>query len=304
MKNNIPVLNNQPEETLYGVKKRFLYCHETARKLLKNRTHLEIIELGCGTGEGLLFPLAQNFGDQVTLLGVDTDINSIRYAQEKAHKLNLSNLSFLCFDAEKEFPELKNGKWDMVIASEVLEHIESPRPILETCHNLLHPDGLFFFTIPNGYGPFEWESFIWNTFGFNTAYEKIKHKIKSDSSKTDESLMTLNSSNGHVGFYSWSNIKQMLDSTGFEFQESRNNQWFCGPFSDKIFSALRFIKCAGLLARFSQKAGDALPPAFVSDWMILARKKPSSKGFSWPQIPHTRFEQWWWNKKKKKNSEV
>ena len=46
-------------------------------------------------------------------------------------------------------------RFDIIICSEVLEHLKRPEEMLNGLKELVKKDGIFLFTIPNGFGPLE-----------------------------------------------------------------------------------------------------------------------------------------------------
>lgn len=301
VRNGLPI-PHEPLETPYGVRKRFRFFFHTVQDQLQHKSPLRIVELGCGTGEGLLIPLAQNLGEKAHLLGIDIDQQSIKHAQKRAQELGLSNITFKCLSVDESRKKLAPESYDLVTVSEVLEHIPNPEALLQLGFHLLRPDGTLFCTIPNGYGPFEWESFLWKLFRMDSFISLVKKSLRYREKKMQETdAMTFNENSGHIGFYSWKNVKAMLHWAGFEIETVKNTEWFCGPFSDRIYTLLQKFGAESRLVAFSQKTGDYLPRPLVSDWMIRARKRKPSDGAAYPTMPAGLFERWWWAFKRKQN---
>jgi len=92
-----------------------------------------IIDLGSGYG-GVPLKLVKE-GFQVT----STDINpKINRAQ---------NINCIKVDLNKKI-KIKN-KYDMVICTEVIEHLYNTKKLLNDAHNILNKEGLFIFSTPN-----------------------------------------------------------------------------------------------------------------------------------------------------------
>jgi ubiquinone biosynthesis O-methyltransferase len=110
----------------------------------KNLAPIKILEIGCGKGN-ICYPLA-SLGYNV--IGIDLNPDSIRYALQKKH---FDNLNFAIGDAET----IKNeSKFDLIICSEIFEHLEKPYLLRENLFDLIKTDGLLILTIPNGFGPY------------------------------------------------------------------------------------------------------------------------------------------------------
>src|SRR5690606_20966162 len=117
-----------------------------ARRL--GKSPLRVLDYGCGTGDHVTYPLAC-LGHQV--LGVDVHEESIRQA---SIRYRLPTLSFRVADIEALVNE--GARFDLVVCSEVLEHLYHPGKFLETLTRVLEPGGGVIITTPNGYGSFEW----------------------------------------------------------------------------------------------------------------------------------------------------
>ncbi len=102
-------------------------------------THSLVLDLGCGRGglvEQLTHPLTQ-------IVGLDPDWHSLR-----EHRLSLPRVA-----GRSEAPPFAPGRFDLVYASWVLEHLEWPARDLAAIRRLLHPAGTFVFITPNNRHP-------------------------------------------------------------------------------------------------------------------------------------------------------
>eukprot|EP00913_Durusdinium_trenchii_P013404 g12585.t1 len=130
----------------YGLLKRFRFI----REFLAETSPKSVLDVGCGTGNNLTVPLAKEF-PHIRFVAADADRASIEFAQAN----NTSeNLSFRLTDDVSA-----HEKFDVVIASEVIEHVEDPKDFLKFLGSRLAPGGRVVLTLPNGYGPFELGSF-------------------------------------------------------------------------------------------------------------------------------------------------
>ena len=86
-------------------------------------------------------------------LGFDIHKESIDYAKKKykTKKINFTE-------------KIPNKKFDIIIISEVLEHLNNPEKVLFELKHKLKKDGLILGSIPNGYGLTEIEKFIIHKF--------------------------------------------------------------------------------------------------------------------------------------------
>jgi 2-polyprenyl-6-hydroxyphenyl methylase/3-demethylubiquinone-9 3-methyltransferase len=101
-----------------------------------------ILDIGCGGGL-VSVPLCR-LGGKVT--GIDADATAISVATQHAEAENLS-INFINGAAEDLVQ--KNKKFDVVMALEIIEHVDNPSLFIELCANLVEPDGVVIFSTLN-----------------------------------------------------------------------------------------------------------------------------------------------------------
>ena len=106
-----------------------------ARRFAEGR---RVLDLGCGAGYGSA--LLAEVAEQVT--GLDASSDAVDYAREH---YNRANLSFEQGDASASIA----GRFDLITAFEVIEHLENWRGLLNAAQAALTPNGLFFVSTPN-----------------------------------------------------------------------------------------------------------------------------------------------------------
>lgn len=84
---------------------------------------MRVLDLGCSSGD-VTEMLARHAGEVV---GVDHDLRSIEEARKRYAR---SNLSFLHMDA-LEYLQGTDGRFDVLVLSHVLEHLDGPEAFLE-----------------------------------------------------------------------------------------------------------------------------------------------------------------------------
>jgi 2-polyprenyl-3-methyl-5-hydroxy-6-metoxy-1,4-benzoquinol methylase len=116
-------MRQSEHENLWGYKKRLRFVQHVFAESFSQRPpdSLRVLDVGCGDGSELALPLAR-LGFQVT--GIDIHAPSIEHARQLG--VDVSNLNYVCGRVE----ELKSPHYDMVILSEVLEHLTEPRFLL------------------------------------------------------------------------------------------------------------------------------------------------------------------------------
>ena len=108
---------------------------------------LDVLDAGCGRGE-LLVDLGRVLPG-ARLSGADVSSESRNSAQALCPAAEI-------FELDLEAPDFDSaqqgrlGRYDVVICSEVLEHLESDALALRRLHDLLRPTGLLIVTVPGG----------------------------------------------------------------------------------------------------------------------------------------------------------
>lgn len=105
------------------------------------------IESGCHLHLGL----ARVAGE---LVGVDLDAASLALLEEHVPADTL-----FCHDVEKGFPEALARPFDVVLAGELLEHLERPGDFLENVKRAMGPNSVLLVTTPNAFSFKKWLHF-------------------------------------------------------------------------------------------------------------------------------------------------
>lgn len=103
------------------------------------RTSGRLLELGCGKGD-LLAALADDF----TVHGVDVSEYCVTETNQRFGRLVAEAV-----DLECTFPA---GRYDVIVAFDVLEHLHDPMATMAAAFRSLNDGGVFLFTVPNNYG--------------------------------------------------------------------------------------------------------------------------------------------------------
>lgn len=117
--------------------------YEVILKWLKARNISTILNAGCGSGE-LSFILAAN-GYSVTSFDLDKDY--IDLAKKKLKKTNFKNCTFFVSGIE-DF--ISKTKYDAMIATDVLEHIEDDAGAFKKLISFIRSGGTVVITVPAG----------------------------------------------------------------------------------------------------------------------------------------------------------
>lgn len=260
-------------ETPYGFRKRMQFVCDNVRKHInehKDKNAIRILDVGCGAGELLTIPLG-NIG--VEILGIDIHPLSISHARERNTH---NNVKFEC----KNIDQLSaKPSYDVIICSEVLEHVPEPQDLLFAMKKRLKEDGICVVTIPNGYGPKEMEIRFWKlleSLGVIKILRFLKHLIapknrnKENGNKGSTFKDTLNLESPHIQFFSYKKFQKMVETSGFFIEKQHNRRFLSGPLSD------RFLLKSNRLVNWNVRIANILPYYLVSSWMFILKIKDAA----------------------------
>jgi len=132
-------------------KKKLLFVYRAVEDLAAEKrvaaADLSILELGCSAG-GITLPLAR-LGAR--LRGIDIDRGDVDRLLSRARELRLD--SNLTAGVEDAFTFQHDARYDVIVASEVMEHVLDPDALLDNIVRHLAPGGVVVVITPNGYGP-------------------------------------------------------------------------------------------------------------------------------------------------------
>jgi SAM-dependent methyltransferase len=245
-------------ENPWGYAKRLNFVENIARTSFPARSPeaISILDIGCGNGSFLALPLAKM---GYTIMGVDPDEASIRNASAAAPP----NASFRCCMVE----ELPRRLFDVVILSEVLEHVHQPAELLAKAARYLAPTGVLIVTVPNGKGEFEIDSYLYRTLKLERMIEKVRrHREASCASDNHD---------GHVQFYSIGRLKRIFASANLHIASTGKGPLVCGPLASYAFNWLP----KGLL-KINAAITNFLPMRVASGWYFVLRWNEASRSES------------------------
>lgn len=154
-----------------------------------SNSNLNILDLGCGNGS-LTKEIAKR-GYQIT--GVEESESGVKYANKFA-----SNCRFIRGSIYEEPPQEFKQAFNIVISTEVIEHLYYPKELAKYARKCLKVNGQFIVTTPyHGY---------------------LKNLLIAITGKMDRHFTTL-WDGGHIKFFSVATLKELLKLEGFtEFE--------------------------------------------------------------------------------------
>lgn len=258
-------------KNVYGGRKKIIFIIKRIReKCLREKKTAEllsVLDVGCGTG--VMTEQIAHTGARCT--GIDTDEKSIEFAKGRN---TLPNLTFLCGDIK----ELKE-KFDFVISLEVMEHLRDPVEFLQNLKERVKEDGEIIISVPNGYGAFELENFLYQKLKMGIVLnlvERIIYKIKQFLLKMgflrkireyDSTLSTLNPS-PHLHRFTWMKLLNIFNCANLRVIEAKGTTLLGGPITHFFFRFNNFF------INLNEKLGDIFPKFCSNGWIIaLSHKK-------------------------------
>jgi SAM-dependent methyltransferase len=237
-------------ENLWGYGKRLRFVHGQAGARF-GTSCVSVLDIGCGNGSQLAVPLSR-LGYRVT--GVDPHGPSIERARAMCAKAE-----FLCGHVSDVPPQ----KFDVVIISEVLEHLHHPEALLSEALQLLAPGGLLIVTIPNGYGEFELDWRLYRALGLARLFNvlrRIRDRVRKRESTGE--LPSSDDTSGHVQRFSLRRINTMFSGLGLRVIARRPTSFVSGALiAHTLGHVPGFIELNVQLA-------DHLPMWASSGWMF------------------------------------
>ena len=275
-------------ETVYGHKKRIDFFLSAIRKRQqswrKPETSTRILDVGCGTGVMVTRPLAR-CGYQV--VGIDVDAASIGLANRPAGDEPLPNLSFVAGRLEDQD---WRGAFDVVICSEVLEHLKDPTGLIALLKERLSPDGILLITVPNGYGLFELDSHLWTwlhrirgfwripalvTRGRNALFVALgRNDLLREMKEEDnaDNISTLNEADPHCQSFTYGGVVRLFRQCGLRLVAAGKSSLWSGPFAHTVMRGLD-----GPI-RLNVRLADLLPFFMSSGMYFCFERRPIESG--------------------------
>lgn len=244
----------QPQhENLWGYLKRFRFVRRAITESFPDRLpgSVRVLDVGCGNGTQLALPLIE-VGFELT--GVDKDQQSIEHARRLA--VGKANARFLCQGVEDLHP---TEVFDVVILSEVLEHVIEPLSLLKACVHRLRADSVMIVTVPNGYGEFEIDSWLFRILHLQRVVDALASSSKEVVGSTD------NQEDGHVQFFTRSRLRGLFSDCELKIVLEGASSLVSGPIAGHILGrSAKFIQ-------WNARTADKLPPVFSSGWFFALR---------------------------------
>ncbi len=192
---------------------------------IDSRNPKSILDVGCGDGFYLhllssLYPLAK-------VIGVDFDTNALNSA-----RINLKGRKVILRQGDVCKLDFKDNSFDVVLASEVFEHLESDTRGIKEVYRVLKPGGLLLVSVPHSNYPLLWDPVNWLLKNlFNT---HIKQGFWAGIW------------NQHVRLYSKDQLENLLIKGGFKEIKLDTLTHICLPFNHHLLNIFARILARGV----------------------------------------------------------
>lgn len=238
-------------ENLWGYKKRLSFVHHHASRI----GAATILDIGCGNGSQLAIPLAE-MGYSIT--GIDPHQKSIERARQSGVGKFINGFS----------TELPTQSFDVVIISEVLEHLRAPEELLADSLRFISRNGILIVTVPNGYGEFEFDSRMYRGLRLDAAFSWLSRVRRSISKKGEPSTEVASSddTSGHIQRFTLPRLKRMFAAHGLVLEDRRATSIWSGPLICHTLGRSKRFR------HLNAKVADHLPMVFSGGWMFCLRK--------------------------------
>jgi 2-polyprenyl-3-methyl-5-hydroxy-6-metoxy-1,4-benzoquinol methylase len=246
-------------ENLWGYAKRLRFVREVIAEAFLEREPgaLRVLDVGCGNGSQLALPLVS---EGFRLTGVDTDERSIEHARRLSGER--PNARFLCGPIE----ELSSAEeFDVVVLSEVLEHMTEPRGLLEASFARMAADAILIVTVPNGYGEFELDSWMFRALRLQKVVDALARNSRPVMAATD------NHESGHVQFFTRGRLFELFRQCGLVVFRMEASVLLSGPLvGHTLARSQRFIE-------WNARITDRLPMFLSSGWYFALRRQTEGR---------------------------
>lgn len=237
----------------------------------------KVLEMGCGNGYYL--SLLNRLDVKLELTGIDKDILALKDA---AKFIGENKVKLILGDAAK-LP-FKTATFDRIVMSEVIEHVDDEKAVLQEAKRVLKKGGILTLTTCNIGYPFFWDPINWVLQHFFGTHIK--------------SGFWAGIWNQHDRLYKKEQVEKLIKKTGFKVEESRYLTGYCLPFNHYIVNFIAklfyshklpknlsqgmnkfqnnkqsiFVRGAFFLVNLWDKVNDLLPVVSGVSIFIKARK--------------------------------
>jgi ubiquinone/menaquinone biosynthesis C-methylase UbiE len=192
-------------------KKRHLIGRLFAQELKRNRGKIKVLDTGCGWGTDLFY-LNSLYGSpgELSLVGLDLSEENIKFCNEAKNARGITNMSFLKGNVEEL--EFADESFDVVICSELLEHLPDQGRAIGQMKRVLKQGGSLIITTPNKANYFLKVAFFFRSLGLWK---------KKDDAPVDNCEAPFGEGFGHISTRSLSELILLFRKSDFKIESIR-----------------------------------------------------------------------------------
>jgi 2-polyprenyl-3-methyl-5-hydroxy-6-metoxy-1,4-benzoquinol methylase len=218
------------------------------------------LDVGCGRGN-LTAALARSGIDS---RGIDLDEDSIA-AAERMHA------DLPCGFATADVADAPDASYDLVVLSEVLEHLDDPSEMVRQLARVSRPGALVVITVPNGWCL---EEILRRLAVRTTAGRALRRAMKPALLRSGHVQSENIRDCPHIQFFTRGRLRSVFSSNGFVVVAQEGSGYF---FREAFYLLLRFFLprdsgVFGLLDAVDDRLADAVPLSMASGWMFALRR--------------------------------
>jgi len=220
-----------------------------------------ILDVGCGNGV-----ISRHLGRLgYNVLGVDVSDKTIEMARA------IDPMPNVVFEKKSAEELVASGeKYDAVICSEVLEHLNDPGALLKVLASSLAEKGKLIITVPNGEGPRE--TFVTKPVlrmrQKNNWMWKSVQKMKQSMGYSGTTVQSAADNLDHIQFFSRKDLEVLSKKHGFVITGFGK-----ANFVEDVFPFSLFAKRMTILQKLDCKVADLLPYQFTGGFFTVWEKR-------------------------------
>lgn len=184
------------------------------------QTGSRVLDIGCG--DGFYIHLLSRLFPKVRIVGLDNDPKALKSA-----RANLEGSGVTLQLGDINNIPLKDNQFDVVILSEVLEHLDNDRQGLKEVHRVLKPRSQVFISVPHANYPFFWDPINW------TLEKFFDNHIKDG--------FWAGIWNQHKRLYNHKELRSLMMEVGFKKIKIESLTHYCLPFNHHLLNAFARI---------------------------------------------------------------
>jgi 2-polyprenyl-3-methyl-5-hydroxy-6-metoxy-1,4-benzoquinol methylase len=209
------------------------------------RTRKDGSLLDIGTGIGQFLYQAKPFYTSVT--GTEVSESAILIAREKY------NLDVI--HGKIEDVEFGDEKFDNITLFHVLEHVPSPRAVIERCRDLLTPAGILVVAVPNDIlsAKFKRNGIAGVVKGITARESEIIRNLSLPRVTLDGSMEEI-----HLSHFTPGVLQRFLEASGFFVLENSLDPYYAVTGMSKLKQDLKYVGCALLKFLFKRNVYDSI----------------------------------------------